>query len=231
MTAPQPSAAPGAPADGGAGGQAPSGTHQPHNPQAPANAPGAQPQTPTGQDVSSLPDWAQKLINDTRSEAAKHRTEKQTAAQEAQAAKAQRDAILKAAGLKPDGSEAEPDPAALAAQIEQAQAIAWTSQVELNVFRTAAENGLNAAALLDSRAFIDSLDSFTEADLSSPEFGQQLAAHIKKYGEQHPQFKASPQTTAPPRAGTDRAAGSGGSPTRQPVQGLGAAIRAHYGQR
>lgn len=227
MTAPQPSAAPGAPADGGAAGPAPTTTQPQQIQQAPANAPGAQQQAPA-QDVSSLPDWAQKLINDTRSEAAKHRTEKQTAAQQAQEAQAQREKLLAALGLKADGTDAPPDPAALAAQIEQAQAVAWTSAVELNVYKAAVANGLDPAALTDSRAFIDSLDEFTEDDITTPEFGSKLAAHIKAYGEKHPQFKASQQTTtAPPRAGTDRAGGSGGAPARQP-QGLGAAIRAHY---
>lgn len=222
MTAPDPSAAPGAQAAGqGDGGQAPTGTQQPQQ------NPAGQPAQQTGKtDFATLPEDVRKYIEDLRGENASHRTAKQTAAQQAQEAKAQRDAILAAAGFKPDGTDADPDPAALAEQIEQAQAVAWTSAVELNVFKAASTNGLNAEALLDSRAFIDSLDAFTEADISSPDFAKQLAEHIKNYGEKHPQFKTQ-TTTAPSRAGTDRAGGSGGAPARQPMS-LGAAIRAHY---
>lgn len=227
MTAPQPSAAPGAPADGGTGGQASTGTQQPTTtPQAPANGTGAQPQQPA-QDVSSLPDWAQKLITDTRTEAAKHRTDKQTAAQQAQEAAAQRDKVLAALGLTADGKAAPPDVDALAAQLEQQQNVAWTSAVKLNVFQSAAQLGLNATALLDSVSFIDSLDDFTEDDVTSAEFGQKLTAHLKAYGEKHPSFKQQPTTTAPARAGSDRPAGGNGGTPRQP-KGLGAAIRAAY---
>ena len=227
MTAPQPSAAPGAPADGGTAGLAPTTTQpQQQNPQTPANAPGAQQQAPAKTDLSTLPADVRKVIEDLRAESAKHRTEGQTAKQAVDAEKQRVAAVLKALGLNADGTDAPADPAALAAQIEQAQAVAWTSAVELNVFKAASASGLNAEALLDSRAFIDSLDQFTEADISTADFGTQLAAHIKAYGEKHPQFKTQ-QTTAPSRAGTDRAGGSGGAPARQP-QGLGAAIRAHY---
>lgn len=224
MTAPTPSVAPGAPTDGGTGGQAPTGTQQPQPPDT-----GQQqntPQQPT--DLSTLPADVRKLIEDTRAEAAKHRTEKQTATQQAQAAQQQRDAMLKALGLTADGKDAPPDADALTAQIEQQQALAWTAAVELNVFRTAQAAGANGEALLDSRAFIDSLDDFTEDDPSSPDFRTKLDKHIKAYVQAHPQFKQTPQTTAPGQHGTDRPPGGSGQ-QRQPAKGLGAAIRAHYG--
>lgn len=228
MTVPLPSAAPGAPADGGTGGQAPTGTQPPAAQPAPTGqqpGPGAQPQ-PT--DLSTLPADVRKLIEDTRAEAAKHRTEKATATTEAQAAKAQRDAILKAAGLNPDGTDAPATTEALTAQVEQQQAVAWTASVELNVFRTAQAAGANGEALLDSRAFIDSLDAFTEDDPTGPDFRTKLEAHIKAYVEKHPTFKANATTTtAPPRAGGDRPAGGSGTQPQR-TQGLGAAIKAHY---
>jgi hypothetical protein len=228
MTVPLPSAAPGAPADGGTGGQAPTGTQPPAAQSAPTGqqpGPGAQPQ-PT--DLSTLPPDVRKLIEDTRAEAAKHRTEKATATTEAQAAKAQRDAILKAAGFTPDGKDAAPDANALAAQLEQQQAVAWTNAIELNVFRTAQAAGANGEALLDSRAFIDSLDAFTEDDPQGADFRTKLEVHIKAYIEKHPAFKANATTTtAPPRAGGDRPAGGSGTQPQR-TQGLGAAIKAHY---
>jgi hypothetical protein len=231
MTAPLPSTAPGAPADGGTGGQAPTGTQPPAAPPAPTGqqpGSGTQPQ-PT--DLSTLPADVRKLIEDTRAEAAKHRTDKQTATQQAQAAQAQRDKVLAALGFTPDGQQAAPDANALAAQLEQQQAVAWTNAVELNVFRTAQAAGANGEALLDSRAFIDSLDGFTEDDVTASDFRTKLKAHIKAYVEKHPTFKtATTTTTAPPRAGGDRPAGGSGTQPPRPL-GLGAAIKQHYGQR
>lgn len=236
MTAPQPTTAPGAPADGGTGGQVPAGTQQPQ--QQTASSPGAtqQPngtgsqQAISGQvDLATLPPAVQKYIGDLREEATKHRTEKQTATSEATAAKAQRDAVLKAMGLNADGTDAPPTTEALAAQIEQERAVAWTSAVELNVFRTAQAAGADGEKLLDSRAFVDSLDEFTEDDVRTPEFRTKLDAHIKKYVEQHPTFKANATTTAPPRAGGDRPAGGSGTQPQRANKGLGAAIKAHYG--
>jgi hypothetical protein len=222
VSQPNPSTAPGAPADTGTGGQAPTGTPPQNQPTPPA--------APQTQDVSSLPDWAQKIITDTRAEAATHRTGKQTATAEALAAKQQRDAILKAAGFTPDGKDAPPDTEALAAQIEQERAVAWTTGVELSVFRTAQAAGVDGDKLLDSRAFVDSLDEFTEDDPRSPDFRTKLDAHIKAYVEKHPQFKTTTTApTAPARAGSDRQPGSGGTPT-QARKGLGAAIQAHYGR-
>lgn len=228
MTAPTPSAAPGAPADGGSAGQAPTTTQPQQNQQAPATAPGAQQQAPASQDVSSLPDWAQKLITDTRTEAAKHRTEKQTAAQQAQAAQAQRDAILKAAGLKPDGTDADPDPAALAAQIQEAQAVAWTNAVELSVVRSALAVGADSEKLIDSRAFIDSLDAFVDLDPNSAEFKTKLADHVKAYVDKHPTFKAA--APGPARSGGDHPGGAGQPPAERGKGGISGAINRHYGR-
>ena len=227
----EPGTAPGAPAVGGTGGQAPTGTQPPASPPPTGQqpGPGAQPATPT--DLSTLPADVRKLIEDTRAEAAKHRTEKQTATTEAQAAKTQRDAVLKAMGLNPDGTDAPATTEALTAQVEQQQAVAWTAAVELTVFRTAQAAGANGEALLDSRAFIDSLDAFTEDDPQSADFRTKLDAHIKAYVEKHPAFKVNATTTtAPPRAGGDRPAGGSGTQPQRP-QGLGAAIKAHYDRR
>lgn len=224
MTAPQPPAAPGAPADGGQAGQAPT-TTQPQQ-QAPATAPGAQ--SPASQDVSSLPDWAQKLLNDTRSEAAKHRTEKQTAAQQAQEAQAQREKLLAALGLKADGSDADPDPSALAAQITEAQAVAWTNAVELSVVRSALAVGADSEKLIDSRAFIDSLDEFVDLDPNTAEFKKKLADHVKAYVDKHPTFKAA--APGPARSGGDHPGGAGQPPAERGKGGIGGAVARHYGR-
>jgi hypothetical protein len=86
----------------------------------PAPTPGA-PEQPT-EDITSLPEWAQKQIRDARAEAAKSRTTaKQTAAQEARDQVTAQ--IAKALGI---GQEGEPVSAEdLAGQIEDAQTAAW----------------------------------------------------------------------------------------------------------
>jgi hypothetical protein len=215
----------------GEGGQAGDPQGAPPAAVTPPAAGGQQPATPPAveaQDVSSLPPWAQKLITDTRSEAAKHRTEKQTAAQQAQAAQAQRDAILKAAGLKPDGTEADPDPAALAEQIQEARAVAWTNAVELSVVRSALAVGADSEKLIDSRAFIDSLDAFVDLDPNSAEFKTKLADHVKAYVDKHPTFKAA--APGPARSGGDHPGGAGQPPAERGKGGIAGAINRHYGR-
>lgn len=229
MTVPLP-AAPGAPADAGTGGQAPTGT-QPQ-PQGQAAGSGTQQQPADKTDLSTLPPDVRKIIEDTRAEAARHRTEKQTATAEAQAAKAQRDAVLKALGYTSDGKPAEPDATTLTARAEHAEAVAWSTAVKYNVHLLASDAGADATALIDSNAFVDSLDEIELADNNpdSPEFKQKLGAHIKAYIEKNPRFKANATTAAPPRAGGDRPAGGSGTQPQRP-RGLGAAVRQHYGQR
>lgn len=213
MTAPQPSVAPGAPTDGGTGGQAPTDT-QPQNTPAPAA-------TET-QDVSQLPAWAQKLITDTRTEAAKHRTDKQTATQAAAEAKAQRDAALKAFGLNADGTDVPADPAALTAAVELAQSAAWSTAVENQVLRT---KDIDADRLLDSRAFIDSLDPFADEDPSTADFKTKLAAHVKAYVGKHPNFKAT--SAGPARSGGDMTPGAPATPPTRP-KSLMDAVSKHF---
>lgn len=208
MTAPNQPQGPGAPAAGGEGGQAPTTAQQPTTAatQQPQAGPGAQPQQPpaTGKtDLASLPADVQKLVADLRAENAQRRTEGQKVA-----------AVLKALGLTPDGTEAPPDPAAVAAQVEQAQAAAWTNAVELATWRAATAAGADAERLLDSRAFIDSLDAFVGDDPGTPEFRTKLAGHINAYIGKNPAFKA-PTTTSPGRSGPPVGGGtnSGGRPS------------------
>lgn len=225
MTAPTPPAAPGAPADGGPAGLAPT-TTQPQ--QAPATAPGAQTQTPAKTDLSTLPADVRKVIEDLRTEAAKHRTDGQTAKQAAEAEKQRVSAVLKALGLNADGTDAPADPAALAAQIQEAQAVAWTNAVELSVVRSTLAVGANAEALLDSRAFIDSLDQFVDDDPNSGEFKKKIADHVKSYVDKHPTFKAA--APGPARSGGDHPGGAGQPPAERGKGGLGGAIGRHYGR-
>lgn len=193
----------------------------------PAPAPQAgQPQQPTepkqpapGEEIASLPDWAQKALRDARAEAAKSRTTaKQTAADEArQELTAQ---IARALGLAPDD---EVDPAELTSQIELAQSAAWRSGVELQVYRVAGKLGGSADALLDSLSFIDSLDDLVDADPRSSEFATQLEAKVQAALERNPSFRAASQAQAAPTPPA-----SANTPRPDPSQGArgpGAATR------
>lgn len=130
----------------------------------PAPAPAPAPPTPAPpaaresvpERVEDLPDWAQKLIRDTRQEAAAQRTGKSQVEQERQA---MLDGIAQALGLKKD--DAPPDPAKLQellaqrqASIEQLNAQVRERAVEVEAFRAAAKAGADGSRLLDSRSFL-----------------------------------------------------------------------------
>lgn len=199
-------------------------------PGAPAPEPTPTP-TPAGpapaEDITSLPDWAQRQIRDARAEAAKSRTTaKQTAAEEArQQTLAQ---VAKALGI---GKEGEPvDPADLTAQIEAAQAAAWVSGVELQVHRFAGRLGADAEALLDSNAFRDTLDDLVDDDPRSTKFATALEAKVLEALTRNPgKYKANGQapvgTTAPR---PDPSQGSRGAAPQQRATSLREAIDRHY---
>jgi len=101
--------------------------------------------------VEDLPAWAQKLITDTRSEAAKYRTEGKTAAEKAQ--QELTDKLAVALGLKPDAAA---DPAALTASLTTAQKQAEDAARQLAVFK-AATNIADPTRLLDRTSFMTSI--------------------------------------------------------------------------
>jgi len=186
----QPSQAPGAPTDAGLDGLAPSEPQQPG------------PAAEEPQDISSLPEWAQKAITKTREEAAGYRTKYKTVAEQAQEAQAQRDKVLAAFGLKSDGTE-DQSPERLAAQLEQFQANTWELTVENTVLRAAPKLGADAEALMDSNRFLDSLAELDDnADLEK---------HIADFVAQNPKFKTAQQGA--PRSGGD----FGGGPNLPPA--------------
>ncbi|MEV4053031.1 hypothetical protein AB0J55_17750 [Amycolatopsis sp. NPDC049688] len=223
----EPSQGPGAPADAGTGGQAPQGTQQPPAQQTTGQAPASQPPADTKTDLSTLPPDVRKVIEDLRTENARHRTDKQQSAAQAQAAKEQRDAVLKAYGLLPDGTDAPPDPEALAAQVTQQQAVNWETAAENAILRVAGPAGADADALLDSNAFLDSLGEFIELDPKSSDFRTKLKAHIAKWVEDHPKHKTAGAASTATRSGGDHPGGTG-TPTTRP-RSLAAAVSKHYG--
>jgi hypothetical protein len=158
MTAPL---APGAPESNPA---APAATEPPAAPTAQpeaASAPAsATPAATPDNDVKSLPDWAQKLISDARSEAGKARTTaKQNAAEEAKKELAQ--TVAKALGIVEDET---PDPAQLTAQVAEQTAAARQAQVELAIYRNADAASGDPGALLDSRNFLTAIKDVDPSD-------------------------------------------------------------------
>jgi enamine deaminase RidA (YjgF/YER057c/UK114 family) len=223
----EPSQGPGAPADAGTGGQAPQGTQPPATPPAQQQPTGQAPATQQPEGSSSMTlEAAQKVIDDLRKENAKHRTDKQSSSQQAQAAQQQLDAVLKALGKSPDGSDAPLDPAALAAEVTQQQAIAWENAAENAILRVASTAGADADALLDSTTFLDSLGDFIALDPKSAEFRTKLQAHITVWVDKHPKHKAAGAVTAT-RSGGDHPGGTG-TPTTRP-KSLHAAVAKAYG--
>lgn len=161
-------------ADGGDGGASGS---DPGNGAPPAGDLGGQPSEQSGSPwdgfqwdgkVDSLPDPVAKVIRDAREEAGKSRTvAKQNAAEEAR--RELLASISKAVGL--DAGDKPPTPEELTQQLTQsqtertvAQEDAAAARIELHVYKTAARLGADADALLDSRAFCDTIDALDPAD-------------------------------------------------------------------
>jgi hypothetical protein len=163
-------------------------------------------QAPATNDVASLPDWAQKQIADLRAEAGKARTTaKQRAADEARAELAQQ--IGRALGLVQD---AEPiDPAALTEQLTASQADALGARIELSVYRTAQRLGANADALLDSRAFVDSIDSLDVDPTDATAFAAAVEERVQAALKANPSLKAGP--SGPPQGAADFTGAGDGS--------------------
>lgn len=167
--------------------------------------------------VEDLPDWAQKIIRDTRSEAAEHRT-KATGAETKQA-KLLED-IGKALGLKKDEA---PDPAKLAEELTKTQSQARTAAIELAVFRTAGKHKGDPDALLDSRTFLAKVSGL---DPAAKDFADKVDAAIKDAVKDNPKLSAA---QAAGSSSADHGAGGSGEQTKRDPQSLAAAVGGHYG--
>lgn len=143
------------------------------------------------EDVASLPEWAQKLIGKTRTEAATHRTK---ANEQSQALEATRDAIAKALGLKSDDDPVKAAQTA-AEQRDAALAEAKKIRVENAVLRAAQKAGADSELLTDSRSFMLQLETIEPA---AEDFSAQIEAAILKALETNPALKTAAQL---PRSG------------------------------
>ena len=177
----------------------PEPAQQPASGQEPPAEPAAEPGS-----VEQLPPWAQKLIRDTRTEAATNRAKaKEQADQMAalqQKSQAQLDGIAKALGLKPEEATPEQIMAERDAERQRAEteaARARATAVELAVFRAAAAQDANGDALLDSRSFVAKLAGL---DPAADGFAGQVSELIKAATEEDSRYKAAPPLTPDPPA-------------------------------
>ncbi|WP_405912785.1 hypothetical protein OG760_17340 [Streptomyces sp. NBC_00963] len=201
---------PAAPAAGP--GDIASATTEPSTGQDPTAAPTAPatpaaPAVPVGEDVSSLPPWAQQQLTSARAEAAKSRTiAKANAAQEAEAVITQR--LAEAFGIAPT-PDAPPDPAALTAQVAELSAQLRTAQVQNAARTAAADQQARPDRLLNSVAFNAKI---ADLDPAAADFGEQLQAAITAEVATDPElYRTAP--AGPARAGAEF---SGRRPTASP---------------
>lgn len=176
-------------------------------------------QAADAQKVEDLPDWAQKLIRDTRDEAAKNRTGRSAAEEQQQ--KILR-AVAQAAGLKIDGDD-QPTPEQLAEQLNASQNQAREAAVQLAVYREAAKHQGDPDALLDSRAF---LAKVSDLDPTAGDFASKVETAIKDAVNSNPKLKT---VQAAGSSSADHGAGGSGEQQARTPKSLADAVAGHYG--
>jgi len=182
----------------------------PPTPEAPpAGTPAAQVPPPEPSKVEELPEWAQRIIRETRKEAADNRGAKTAAEQRQQELMGN---IAQALGLKTD--DTPPDPAVLQqtlgereGRIGALQSEVNAKDVELAAWRAAAKANARAESLLDSRAFVAQI---AKLDPAADDFTAQLDEAVKKAVEANPGFRLQLPAT-PGQVGLGVAGGPTGS--------------------
>jgi len=181
----------------GPGGNTPAPTETPE-PTTPAPTEPVTPAAPAAaaEKVEDLPEWAQKIIRDTRTEAANHRTAAKNAAEQAQKDFSEKIAV--ALGLKPDAAQ---DPAALTASLTASQEAQKQASIKLAVYQAAGAHQGNPDALLDSNTFLAKVNSL---DPTAVDFGTQVGEAIKAAVAANPTLKTgrAPGTSTVDNPGT-----------------------------
>ena len=157
-------------------------------------------QRPVAERVEDLPDWAQRIIRETRTEAADHRT-RRTAAERAL------DSIRKAIDPDAEGGDQAPDADALATQLATERAARRDQAAELVLHRAASDLGIDPGAVADSRGFARAL---AELDPGASDFADQVKAAATKAAEDNPRLKATPSA---PSASSGGRMTNAGAPT------------------
>ncbi|UBU16668.1 hypothetical protein [Nonomuraea gerenzanensis] len=222
--------------DGSSEGQPQQGEQRP-----PAQAEVTPPEPPAADDsavnpdakrVDELPTWAQKLIKDTRAEAADWRSKLKDAQKSADEATAKQgpspeeitekvktdfaQQIAKALGLAAEEEKpldpqqvietltAERDSTAQERDKERERH--RRALIELAVHRASQKVGADPDALLDSRSF---LKAVRDMDPDADDFSTSLAETIQTAVENNPKFKSATQAGPPARSGGEFTGGPG----------------------
>lgn len=173
----------------------PSQGAQPESTPANGTTPPGDPKKPDRPEISELPQWAQDLIKETRGEVAKSRVEAKAQAAE-EARKQMAEDIGRALGIITDDTpdEQKLNPEQLRDLLAGERSTARMARTELAVFKAAqaAGGGFNASALLDSRAFLESIKDI------DPTNTEALTAKITETVQAQPWLQQqSPSTPEP----------------------------------
>ncbi|GAA2895480.1 hypothetical protein [Nonomuraea rubra] len=219
-----------------------SGEGQPQQEQNPPAGAGVTPSEPPAADeagvnpdakrVDQLPTWAQKLIKDTRAEAADWRSKLKDAQKTADEATAKQgpspeeitekvktdfaQQIAKALGLAAE-EETPIDPQKVietltaerdttAKERDSERERHRRALIELAVHRASQKVGADPDALLDSRSF---LKAVRDMDPDADDFSTSLTETIQTAVENNPKFKAATQAGPPARSGGEFTGGPG----------------------
>lgn len=174
-------------------------------------APVVAPPAAAAEKVEDLPDWAQKIIRDTRDEAAANRTGKTTVEQ-------QLAALTKI--LNPEAAAGEaPDPAALATQLAAKDETIRTLTIDNAL---AASLTTNQASPLTA-SVLRGENAFKDLDPAAPDFQAKLDAVVKEAVTKHPELKTVQAAGA---SGANFSGGSGESAKKETT--LAGAVANHY---
>lgn len=173
------------------------------------------------QKVEDLPEWAQKLIRDTRADAAARRANAENAA------KAERDQLVqtlgKALGFVKDEDAAKVNEQELTSKLTEAQQTARDNAANLVVWQNATALGVDPAALTDSRSFAAAI---AKLDPTDPKFVDDVKAAAKASLQANPKLAAAPG--APRRAGVGLPGGAGDAGKGRASISLEDAVAAAY---
>lgn len=189
-------------------------------PTPPPAAPAAPAESDT-EDIASLPEWAQKVIADTRAENARSRVTAKTEA--AEAAKADILAAITAAlGGKPAEGDQPPTVEAVTADLTAAREQAANTARAFEVYKAATTVGANADRLTDSQRFMSTVNAL---DVTSDTFVSDVTKAVEAAITADPSLKGQ----APSRSGTTPTGGPGQQVTSSTPLPMGEAVAASLG--
>jgi hypothetical protein len=163
---------------------------------------------PEPKEVKELPQWAQKIVRDARTQAADERKAKEKTEKNS---KDTLEKIAVALGLK-KGEEVDPAKLQeqLTADVTKAHGERDEARLELAVFKAADKHGADPGALLDSRDFLKDVGAL---DATDKDFASDLVDLIKQRVKDNPTRYAREAPKTPTKSGAEHM--NGGKPTER----------------